>query len=271
LLDERGSKGLVMAVGTGDTTGWERRLQARPLASVLGLEAFFVVLVVGGSLLLGALVPGLPGYSLTGMSRALVVAALAAVVLLALVGALRWWRFVGFTRPSEWRDLRVYWLPLVLLFAPFVAGVRLLSPSTLALLCSGYLLSIVFEEVLFRGVILGLLRPSGVWRAVLVSSALFGLTHLSNSSLRGFSVLIVLQAVQGIGYAALRLRTNTIWLLIAFHFLHDVTLQMGHLPIALVEAPIDIALAVYGIVLLRGRRSQELPARLSVNRELAAG
>jgi hypothetical protein len=54
-------------------------------------------------------------------------------------------------------------------------------------------------------------------------------------------------------------RTNMIWLLIAIHALHDVTLQMGHLPIAMVEAPIDTIIAVYGIVLLRGHGSELLP------------
>ena len=87
---------------------------------------------------------------------------------------------------------------------------------------------------------------------------------MSNQLLRGVSFLIALQAfgaaIQGIGYAALRLRTNTIWLLILIHALHDVTLQMGHLPIALVEAPVDTILAIYGIVLLRGRGRDDPPA-----------
>ena len=86
---------------------------------------------------------------------------------------------------------------------------------------------------------------------------------MSNQLLRGVSFLIVLQAfgaaIQGIGYAALRLRTNMIWLLILIHALHDVTLQMGNLPIAMVEAPIDTILAIYGIVLLRRHGSDLLP------------
>ncbi len=108
-----------------------------------------------------------------------------------------------------------------------------------------------------------MLSRLGLWPAVLISSLLFGLTHMSNQLLRGASFLIVLQAfgaaVQGIGYAALRLRTNMIWLLIVIHALHDVTLQMGHLPIAMVEAPIDTIIAIYGVILLRKRGPEILP------------
>jgi hypothetical protein len=67
--------------------------------------------------------------------------------------------------------------------------------------------------------------------------------------------LIALQAfgsaIQGIGFAALRLRTNTIWPLIVIHMLHDLFLQMSTLPIPLLEAFIETILCIYGMVLLR--------------------
>ena len=133
----------------------------------------------------------------------------------------------------------------------------------MAVLLIGYVATAVFEEIVWRGVIVDVLRPLGVWPAVLGSSLLFGLGHLSNSALRGFSVLILLQAfgaaVQGVGLAALRLRTNTIWPLIAIHALHDLSLQLGTLPIAAVEAPISTIICVYGIYLLRGGRGEPAP------------
>ena len=71
-------------------------------------------------------------------------------------------------------------------------------------------------------------------------------------------MLIALQAfgapVQGVGFAALRLRTNTVWPLIIINALHDLFLQMGKLPVPLIEAPIDTVLLVYGVFLLRGPR-----------------
>jgi membrane protease YdiL (CAAX protease family) len=240
-----------------------------PIASVAVLEVLFVSITLGGAFVVGALVPGLPGFSTTGVSRALVVAVIDAALVLAIIGALRWWGAAGFTPRSQWRDLRLYWLPAVLVFAPFIAGIKMPSPVALALLVLGYLLSCVYEEGFFRGIALVLLSRLGLWPAVLISSTLFGLTHLSNQVLRGVSFLIVLQAlgaaVRGIGYAALRLRTNTIWPLIVIHALHDVTLQMGHLPIAMVEAPIDTLLAIYGVILLRGHGSQLLPHAADVS------
>jgi uncharacterized protein len=161
----------------------------------------------------------------------------------------------GLHPPARWRDLRLYWLPALLLAAPFVAGVRPLPVDALGLLLVAYVATAIFEEGMWRGVMVGLLRPTGVWRAVLLSSLLFGLGHLGNSALRGMSPLIAAQAfgagVQGVGFAALRLRTNTIWPLIVIHALHDLSLQMGFLPIPLVEVPIDTAMLVYGIILLR--------------------
>lgn len=143
---------------------------------------------------------------------------------------------------------------------PLVAGIKPLAQSAVLVLVIGYVATAVFEETLWRGLVLEILRPLGVWPAVLGSSLLFGLGHLSNAALRGFSVLILLQAfgaaVQGIGLAALRVRTNTIWPLIAVHALHDLSLQLGTLPIAAVEAPISTVLAVYGIYLLRGGRAE---------------
>lgn len=237
---------------------WARRdaMRSRPVISVVVLQLVVAVVVLGGSALLGALLPGLPGYSLTGPSQSLVLVLVLAAGLVVFVAALRWWRLAGFTPVWQWRELRLYWLPVVLLAAPLVGGVR--APENMAavvVLVVAYLATGVFEEGLWRGVMLGLLRPRGVWLAVVLSSVLFGLGHLTNAALRGFSVLILLQAfgavVQGVGLAALRLRTGTIWPLIVIHALHDISLQLGTLPIAAVEAPIDTVLCLYGIYLLR--------------------
>jgi membrane protease YdiL (CAAX protease family) len=225
------------------------------VVTVVVIEAVYVALVIFGAVVLGVLVPSLPGYSVTGLSQSLVLVLVSAAVLVGVLAALKWWRLAGFSHPREWRQLRLYWLPVVLLGVPFVGGVRPLTADALGVLVVAYAATAVFEEGLWRGVMLGLLRPTGLWRAVLVSSLLFGLGHLGNSALRGPSAIIAAQAfgaaVQGVGFAALRLRTNTIWPLIVLHAVHDLFLQMGVLPIPLVEVPIDTALLIYGIVVLR--------------------
>lgn len=237
------------------------RLRSHPLLSAITLEVLADAIVVGGSLVLAALLPALPGYSLTGWSQSLVLVLLLAALVLALITALRWGAFAGFTPRRRWRDMHLYWLPLLLLLAPFVAGITLPTPTAFAYLALAYAATAVFEETMWRGVILGLLRPLGIWPAVLISSLLFGLGHLGNAALRGVSLVIVAQAlgaaVQGVGLAAIRLRTNTIWPLIGIHALHDLFLQMGTLPIPLIEVPIDTLFLIYGIILLRNSRRDD--------------
>lgn len=239
------------------TSPIEARLSRSPVATVLALEVAALVLTIGGAALLGALLPSLPGYSVTGPSQSLVLVVVLAALLMVLVAVFGWWDLGGFTRPSRWRDLRLYWFAALLLLVPLVGGVRVPEASAIGVLLIGYLVTGLWEEGMWRGVVLGLLRTRGVWFGVVVSSLLFGLAHLGNSALRGFSVLVVLQALgaalQGVGLAALRLRTNTIWPLILLHALHDISLQLGVFPIAAVEAPIDTAMCLYGIYLLRRR------------------
>lgn len=231
------------------------RLMARPVRTALGLQILESLLVVGGALGLSWLLPTLPGYSVQGPSQSLLLVLVCVIALLGLIAAFRWWSLAGFTRPSRWRQLRLYWLPVLLLLVPFVGGIRSIPLSTLGLLVVAYLTTAIFEEGLWRGVMVGLLRPTGVWQAVLISSVLFGLAHLANSALRGVSLLIAAQAlgaaVLGIGFAALRLRTNTVWPLIAIHGAHDLFLQISTLPIPLIEVVVATTTAIYGIVLLR--------------------
>lgn len=75
----------------------------------------------------------------------------------------------------------------------------------------------VFEELLFRGVLFGSLeRWLGSWAALVVSSLLFGLTHLLNpeATLEG-ALFIALEA--GVLLAAAYILTRQLWLSIGFH------------------------------------------------------
>src|SRR6476659_7632671 len=117
--------------------GRGRWLLAHPLIAMAGLEVLFIAVIGGGALVLKLLLPGLPGYSVTGLSHAFLITCLNAVLILAFIAALRWWRATGFTRPSQWRDLRLYGLPGLLVLAPFVAGVQRPTATTLGLLVVG--------------------------------------------------------------------------------------------------------------------------------------
>ena len=98
---------------------------------------------------------------------------------------------------------------------PLVGGVSIPAGGTLAILVAGYALTGFAEEAFARGVPLRVLAPRGALGAVLAYSLLFGVMHLSNVLFRSSPALVAAQAVGaacfGVGYAALRLRTNTLW------------------------------------------------------------
>ena len=228
--------------------------EEHPLAGSLVIWVADILFVLGGAMLLSALFPNMPGYG-RGMSQSLVLVLAGVLLVAAMLTILGWWRFAGFVGPSQWRNLRLLWLPALLVFLPFLGGLRPLPTDELVTLIVAYAATAFFEEALYRGAILGLLRPKGIWAAVLVSSLLFGLVHLSNIALHGNPGLIALQALgaatDGIGMAALRLRTRTIWPGIALHGVHDLFLQLGGLPVPLASAMYSILLMLYGVYLLR--------------------
>ena len=221
-----------------------------PVISAVVLVAADIAIAVIVGLVAAAIAPPIPRLP---DFIALCAIALAAVALVSFLG---WWRLVGLNRPSQWRDLKLLALPALLVFLPLLGGFKVIDTGTVIFLLVGYLLTGFFEEMFFRGVIMRVLRPKGVWVAVLLSSLLFGLAHSTNLFLRfsGQPVIVGLQIIGvftfGIGYAALRLRTNTIWPLIILHAATDMFLAVGLLPTLLIAPIQDTILLVYGLFLI---------------------
>nr|WP_240942550.1 CPBP family intramembrane glutamic endopeptidase [Planosporangium thailandense] len=226
---------------------------ASPRRVALAFGAADIALTVAGAFGVAALFPAASAWT----ARLVVVLALAAAVT-ALLAATRGWRMAGFT--TAVRAPGLLWLPAAVALVPLVGGVQLPGAGLLAVLVAGYAATGFVEEALFRGVILGVLRPTGVRPAVLVSSALFAAAHLPNMLFGQAPAITLAQAVGtfcfGVGYAALRLRTGSVWPLMTLHFLTDLLLRVDALPAwahwtAMVGG--DTLLLVYGLVLLRGR------------------
>ena len=194
-----------------------------------------------------------------------------AVLGAALLTGLRWWRHVGFRALAAPRDLRLYWLPFTLVLVNLASGVafgfaRMDIGRVAYFLAMAGLIGFV-EEVFFRGLILRALAPRGLWRAAIVSSVLFGLAHSLNV-LSGANPLATLLQVGyalaiGFGFAAVTLRTGTIWPLVLIHALIDfasfrvtngvssgsaTTMDMA------ITALYIVAFTGYGIVMLRAER-----------------
>lgn len=214
------------------------------------------VLIFIGEVLLAALSQVAAQKLLPNFNPAFIGVIVLTLATIALVGALRWWREVGITWQSEWRNLNLLWLPAaVILLPPLVGGFKALSWEMVAFLTVAYILTGLNEELLWRGVVVNVLRPTGPWRAMFISALLFGLAHLPNILVRGNPAIIFAQALgafcDGAGFAALRLRTNTIWPLIGLHFLHDLLLNTMRLPLIPVDVVQVTILLIYGIYIMR--------------------
>ncbi|MHB8595590.1 MAG: CPBP family intramembrane glutamic endopeptidase [Ktedonobacteraceae bacterium] len=193
---------------------------------------------------------------------------------------LGWLRKAGFNGPSQWRSLHLLWLPalLALLYIGSAFVTPVASTGVIALATTFSLLTALGEEGCYRGVILQALSPYRPFAGAALSSLLFALAHLNNLLTHLPAPIILGQVIGGFllgfGFAACRLRTQTIWPLIIFHALYDLPANItlfdirnttsvysvlantspGTIALGLV-AP-GFILACYGVFLLRPRRPQ---------------
>lgn len=149
------------------------------------------------------------------------------IVASTLLTAMGWWRAVGFRRPDDWSDLRYFIIPLLPLAINLIPGLEVTSLRHLAVVLAIALMVGFVEEVFFRGLMLNALKARGLWRAVIITSLLFGLTHAMNM-LAGKSVIddvsqIFYATAIGFAYAALVLKKGIVWPLVLAHFLIDFT------------------------------------------------
>lgn len=83
------------------------------------------------------------------------------------------------------------------------------------------------EEIYFRGIILKVLEGMGVKTAVIISSIIFGVTHMGNiaggEGVFKTLIQVVFAFVFGIVFAELFLLSKSLIPVIAWHFLHDFT------------------------------------------------
>ncbi len=200
-----------------------------------------------------------------GIGPAWVLAALFALVV-ALASSER--RAAGLRAPESWKSLWLVWPPLLYsLLMLLVAWAGGWPPSHVLLIvgCNTALVA-VSEELMFRSVLLqSLLDRHAIWPAVLISSLLFGVVHTLNGWATGDFGSALWQSVaaflQGVGYAAIRLRTRSVWPMVVVHGLWDFALvtsaltasstgEGSVLPFAAVLAVLPLCL--YGVFLLRG-------------------
>ena len=238
-------------------------LTRRPLSPRVKAQLVYVgstLTVSLGALATRVLMPGSDG-----LTRSLAASAglLVFTVVVARAVAVRsgGWTAIGLTHPREWRNTRLLAVPAALSLVPLLGGVRNVGAGTLAVFVVGYILTGLMEETLWRGAVQRILAPTGTAQAVWLGSALFGAAHLVNVAFRDSVALVVAQAFGafcfGVGYAALRWRTNTIWPLMVLHLTTDLFAAVGGLPKIPVLVGQDVVLLVLGAVLIRKGRMSE--------------
>jgi membrane protease YdiL (CAAX protease family) len=213
-------------------------VERRPLGFTLGVTIAVIGLAVAGRLVLAPLLPQL---TLDGIG--LILNWVFVMITIALVTWLGWWDKSRLTAPLNRRAL-VYLLPFaVAVFIPVVFGLAVPDVSlvrgeflpdwaTLLVIIVGVALgAALFEEILYRGVLLRALEPRGHLFAGIVTAIAFGLTHISKIILGGSVVewlpAMILIIPTGIGLAAVAFRLESIWPLIVWHFAVDVTGLLG--------------------------------------------
>jgi membrane protease YdiL (CAAX protease family) len=234
--------------------------------------AFALILL--GIFILGGAVAGLLQFAYT-ISVLFQVAA--ADIVLALIGIfllyrLGWFREAGYASLIKVRHLPLLVLPLIVALLSFSEGVTVTAPLSVIGFALFALLIGFSEETYFRGLMLTGLQPTGVWRAVLVSSFLFAAPHLLNIFAGlwdpAFAVADTVAAFGiGVTFAALRIRTGSIWPSIGLHALTDFSalLALGTIEVSAQSQAsltgtiaIGVVLTVYGLLIV----SERLPERI---------
>lgn len=155
-----------------------------PVGSAVAITVGQLAIVVAGALVL----PDRSAAMAAVVTAALLAAAVGLSLLLGRPPRLGW------STPRQWRRPALLIVPAALALLPLAAGVRPVAAEVLVVLVVGYALTGVAEELLWRGVVLDLLRPRGFWAAALISAGLFGAGHLANVLYRGSLALVLAQA-----------------------------------------------------------------------------
>jgi hypothetical protein len=255
------SKDDEMQAGNPHFQGFFNLCKRHP--TITALMVWGIDLLINNLMVFGA------SFWLAGFQPDFIALCVVAVITAVVVGMLKWWRIIGFNQPIEWKHLRILILPLIAMVTfPFADGLHLLDVGTSLYFMFAYALVAFHEEAIHRGIILRLLKPTGVGRAVLLGSLLFGAAHLTNVFVRSNPAIVVAQAfgafTQGIGFSMIRFHTNTLWGLVGLHFLEDLLLHYGNLPVPLVNAMQDTVCLGVGIYVYWRYRQRQAKAQATV-------
>ena len=219
----------------------------------------FAVTLLAVFILVGATAGGLGFISgLSVFAQVAIAEATLAVIGIVLLQSLGWLEKAGYTRLILVRDLPLFLLPFIIAFISLSNGIVVTVPIQIGTFALLALLIGFTEETFFRGLMLTGLLPRGINKAIIISSILFAAPHLLNVLAGLWNPLFTIAdtfAAFGIGvtFAALRVRTGSIWPLIGLHALIDfcALLALGSLNIT-AQSTESLAATVFVGILLTG-------------------
>ncbi len=219
-----------------------------PLRTALALTGITAAATLLAALLISRLAPGMEPMQ----QRFIAVLALAVFAFVVVAATGRELFTTGQVRP------RLLIVPALVILAPFAAGIKDVGLQAGTTIILGYLATGLYEELWFRGLVLKSLASWTPAKAAMLSSALFGLTHLTNIAFGANPAVTAAQVVGatcfGVGLAALRLRGVSLWPLVILHALGDIALQLGDVNSmwrwSLMVGG-DVILLVFGLLILR--------------------
>jgi uncharacterized protein len=238
-----------------------------PYRSSAGFLLVVIVVVLAVGLLNERFLMG----SLVQVAVVDITLAIAGIFLIARLG---WWGTAGYTTGIRLSHIPLFILPVAIGLVSVGQGIRVTAPLVILSFAALTLIVGFAEETFFRGLILTALLPAGTIRAVLLSSFFFAAPHLLNviggTWDPAFTVVDSIAAFGlGITFAAIRLRTGSIWPLVGIHALFDFTslIALGGVEVAaqepqvlLASVVIGIVFVLYGLFLLRNEWRTATPA-----------
>ena len=236
------------------TDGLASALRRRPVTA----WAVYLVLLGLIAVSVKALWPDM-GSGADGLStKQVTVQALLTLLPLPAAAALGW-RAIGFRRPQR---LLIAAFPAATVAFGYLAPAQPPAVRTVALAVLLVLLVALGEEIAFRGVLLHLLTPRGTAVAVGVSSLLFGLTHTVNLLLgappAGVLLQVLFAGTGAAGFAALRIRTGSLWPGIALHAGYDLAFRVMEIDPSTWHGRLyytfhGLGWLIFAVIVLRGR------------------
>jgi membrane protease YdiL (CAAX protease family) len=199
--------------------------EVTPWIMSLAVLIVWMVIVLGGEIFQAGGTASLEGLISKHLVYSFVVAP---ILLLAIIAYAGWWREVGLQFEGSINNLKVLVMPglavIVVWAIAFSSGLP--WGRTLIVVGANTLLVGFSEEIMFRGILFyGSQSSFGFRWAVVITAAIFGLSHALNGLITGKPKQAVEQAflatLFGFWFVALRVHLNTIIPLIVIHWLWD--------------------------------------------------